>query len=83
MITEIGGLLGLEPDQAAGLSAANADLHEAIEAPRVDVGRMQKAWATAMGYVKLADTTALRKVAIDAGNQAGNELEVAIHHMHL
>jgi hypothetical protein len=34
-----------------------------------------------MGYVKLAGGTALRSAAINAGNQAGSEVDLAKHHM--
>jgi hypothetical protein len=35
-----------------------------------------------MCYLKLATSTALTRAAITAGNQAGNELDLAIHHLH-
>lgn len=83
LVTEIGGLLGLENGQQAELSAATSELHEAIEDPKADKGRMRRAVDAMMGYLKLAGGTALRNAAITAGNQAGSELDLAIRHMHL
>jgi hypothetical protein len=83
LVTEIGSMLGFEDDQQAMLSAATAELHEAIEDPKADKGRMRRAVDAVMGYLKLAGDTALRTAAIAAGNQAGSELDLAIRHMHL
>jgi hypothetical protein len=83
LVTEIGSLLGLENGQQAELSAATSELHEAIEDPKADKGRMRRAVNAMMGYLKLAGGTALRNAAITAGNQAGSELDLAIRHMHL
>jgi hypothetical protein len=83
LVTEIGGLLGLEDSQQFELSAATSELHEAIEDPKADKGRMRRAVDAVMGYLKLAGGTALRNAAITAGNQAGSELDLAIRHMHL
>jgi hypothetical protein len=83
LVTEIGGLLGLEDGQKAELSAATSELHAAIDDPKADKGRMRRAVDAVMGYLKLAGGTALRNAAITAGNQAGSELDVAIRHMHL
>jgi hypothetical protein len=82
LATEIVNLLGLEPGQQAELSAATSELHEAIEEPEADKGRMRRAVDAVMGYLKLASSTALRNAAITAGNQAGSELDLAIRHMH-
>jgi len=38
------GLLGLDTGRQTELSAANAELHEAIEAPEADKGRVRRAW---------------------------------------
>ena len=83
LVTEIGGLLGLEDGHQAELSAANSELHEAIEDPKADKGRMRRAVDAVMGYLRLASGTALRNAAITVGNQAGSELDLAIRHMHL
>jgi hypothetical protein len=83
LVTEIAALLGLEPGQQAELSAAASELHEAIEDPAADRGRMRRAVDAVMGYLKLASSTALSKTAIAVGNQAGNELDTAIRHLHL
>lgn len=83
LVTEIGGLLGLEKGQQVELSAATSELHDAIEDPKADKGRMRRAVDAVMGYLKLASGTALTKAAITAGNQAGSELDIAIRHMHL
>jgi hypothetical protein len=83
LVTEIGGLLGLEDGQQAELSTATSELHEAIEDPKADKGRMRRAVDAVMGYLKLASGTALRNAAITAGNQAGSDLDLAIRHMHL
>jgi hypothetical protein len=83
LVTEIGGLLGLQDGQQAELTDATSELHEAIEDPRADKGRMRRAVDAVMGYLKLASGTALRNAAITAGNQAGSELDIAIRHMHL
>ena len=56
LVTEIVGLLGLEVGQQAELSAATAELHEAIEDPAADKGRMRRAVDAVMGYLKLART---------------------------
>jgi hypothetical protein len=82
LVTEIGGLLGLEDGQEAELTGASAELHDAIEDPAADKGRMRRAVDAVMGYLKLAGSTALTKAAITAGNQAGSELDLAIRHMH-
>jgi hypothetical protein len=82
LVTEIGGLLGLEPGRQADLSAATSELHEAIGDPAGDKGRMRRAVDAVTGYLKLASATALRNAAIIAGNQAGSELDLAIRHMH-
>jgi hypothetical protein len=83
LVTEIGGLLGLEDGQQAVLSAATSELHDAIEDPKADKGRMRRAVDAVVGYLKLAGDTALRNAAITAGNQAGSELDLAIRHIHL
>jgi AbiTii len=83
LVTEIGGLLGFDDGQQAMLSAATTELHDAIEDPKADKGRMRRAVDAVMGYLKLAGDTALRKAAITAGNHAGSELDLAIRHMHL
>lgn len=83
LVAEIGGLLGLEDGQQSELSAATSELHQAIEDPKADKGRMRRAVDAVMGYLKLAGGTALRNAAITAGNQAGSELDLAIRHMHL
>jgi hypothetical protein len=83
LVTEIAGLLGLEPSQEAELSAATAELHEAIDEPAANKGRLRRAVDAVMGYLNLASSTALTKAAITAGNQAGSELDLAIRHMHL
>lgn len=83
LVTEIAGLLNLEPGQQAELSAAASELHEAVKDPEADKGRMRRAVDAVMGYLKLASGTALRNAAITAGNQAGSELDLAIRHMHL
>lgn len=83
LVTEIGGLLGLENGERSVLSAATSELHDAIEDPKADKGRMRRAVDAVMGYLKLAGDTALRKAAIAAGNQAGSELDLAMRHMHL
>jgi len=83
LVTEIAGLLNLEAGQQAELSAATSELHEAVEDPKADKGRMRRAVDAVMGYLKLAGGTALRNAAITAGNQAGSELDLAIRHMHL
>jgi hypothetical protein len=83
LVTEIAALLGLEPRQQAELTAAASELHEAIEDPAADKGRMRRAVDAVMGYLRLAGSTALRNVAITAGNQAGSELDTAIRHLHL
>lgn len=83
LVTEVGGLLGLEDVQQTELSAATSELREAIENPEADKGRMRRAVDTVMGYLKLASGTALRNAAITVGNQAGSELDLAIRHMHL
>ena len=83
LVTEIAGMLGLDADQQAELTAANSELHEAINDPATDKGRMRRAWEAVIGYIKLASSTALRNAAITAGNQAGNELDIAIRHTHL
>jgi AbiTii len=82
LITQIAGLLGLESGQQGELIAANSEFHEAIEDPKADKGRMQRAWQAVMGYLKLASDTALKNAAITVGNQVGNELDLAIHHIH-
>ena len=83
LVNEISGLLGLDDGQQAVLSDANSELHDAIEEPKADKGRMSRAVDAVMGYLKLAGNTALRNAAITAGNQAGSELDLAIRHMHL
>lgn len=83
LATEIVGLLDLEDGQQTVLSAATCELHDAIEDPNADKGRMRQAVDAVMGYLKLAGNTALRNAAITAGNQAGSELDLAIRHMHL
>jgi AbiTii-like protein len=83
LVTEIAGLLGLEPSQQAELTAATAELNEAIDEPAANKGRMRRAVDAVMGYLKLAGSTALRNAAITAGDQAGSELDLAIRHMHL
>ena len=42
LATEIAGLLGLEPGQQAELSAATSELHQAINDPAADKGRMRR-----------------------------------------
>ncbi|MGH3274608.1 MAG: hypothetical protein ACRDNZ_09880 [Streptosporangiaceae bacterium] len=83
LATEIAGLLGLDATRQAGLSDATSELHEAINDPAVDKGRMRRAVDAMMGYLKLATDTALRNAAVTAGNQAGTEIDHAISHMHL
>lgn len=83
LVTDIIGLLGLEPGQQTALSAATSELQGAVNDPTADKGRMRRAVDAMMGYVKLASNVALRNAAITAGNQAGSELELAIRHMHL
>jgi hypothetical protein len=83
LATEIVGLLGLDVGHQAELTTATAELHEAINDPAADKGRMRRAVDAVMGYLKLAGTTALRNAAITAGDQAGSELDLAIRHMHL
>lgn len=82
LAAEIAGLLGLDATRQAGLSDATSELHEAIHDPAADKGRMRRAVNAMMGYLKLASDTALRNAAITAGNQAGSELDHAIHHLH-
>jgi hypothetical protein len=43
LVTAIAGLLGLEPDQQAELSTATSELHQAINDPAADRGRMRRA----------------------------------------
>jgi hypothetical protein len=83
LVSEIIGLLGLEVGQQAELTAATGELHEAINDPTADKGRMRRAVDAVMGFLKLASGTALRNAAITAGNQASSELDVAIRHAHL
>ena len=83
LVTEIAGLLNLEPGQQAELSAAASELHEAVKDSKADKGRMRRAVDAVMAYLKLASGTALRNAAITAGNQAGSELDLAIRHMRL
>ena len=83
LVTEIGGLLGLEDGQQAVLSIATSELHDAIEDPKAEKGRMRRAVDAVMGYLKLAGDTALKNAVITAGNQAGSELDLAMRHMHL
>jgi len=82
LVTDIVGQLRLEPDQQADLTAAANELHEAIEDPAADKGRMHQAVETVMGYLKLARDTALKKMVIAVGNQAGDELDKVIHRLH-
>ena len=82
LATEIAGLLGLEPGQQAELSAATSELHQAINDPAADKGRMRRGVDAVMGYLNLATSSAIRSAAITAGNQAGGELELAIRHIH-
>lgn len=82
LVSEIGGLLGLEPSQQAGLADANAELHQAAEDPEADKGRMRRAVESVRSYLNLAAATALRKAAIAAGDAANGELDRVIHHMH-
>lgn len=82
LATEVIGLLGLDPGQQAELTAAASELHEAIDDPAADNGRLRRAVNAVMGYLKLASSTALRNAAITVGNQAGNELDTAIRHLH-
>jgi len=49
LVTEIGGLLGLEDGQQAVLSAATSKLHDAIEDPKADKGRMRRAVDAVVG----------------------------------
>jgi hypothetical protein len=64
-------------------TAATTELDEAVNDPVADKGRMRRAVHAVMGYLKLASNTALTRAAITAGNQAGNELDLAIRHIHL
>jgi hypothetical protein len=82
LINEIAGQLDLEPCPRAGLSAAAAELSAAIDDPAADKGRMRRAVDAVLGPVKLAGATALRNAATTVGNQAGAELDAAIHHLH-
>ncbi len=43
---------------------------------------MRRAVDAVLGPLKLAGATALRNAAINVGNQAGAELDAAIHHLH-
>jgi hypothetical protein len=83
LATELVALLGLDVGHQAELTTATAELHEAINDPAADKGRMRRAVDAVMGYLKLASDTALRNAAITAGNQADSELDLAIRHMHL
>lgn len=80
---EMVGLLGLDAGEQVVFTAATTELHKAVNDPAADKGRMRRAVDAVMGYLKLASRTALTKAAIAAGNQAGSELDIAIHHMHL
>jgi hypothetical protein len=82
LINEIAGQLDLESGPRAELSAAAAELSAAIDDPAADKGRMRRAVDAVLGLVKLAGTTALRNAAINIGNQAGAEMDAAIHHLH-
>ncbi len=82
LITEITGQLDLEPGPRAELAAAAAELSVAIDDPAADKGRMRRAVDAVLGPLKLAGATALRNAAINIGNQAGAELDAAIHHLH-
>ena len=82
LVTEVGGLLGLDTGRQTELSAANTELHEAIEAPEADKGRIRRAWDAVMGIVKLGTNKAVTTAAINIGNQAANDLGAAIHHLH-
>ena len=82
LINEIAGQLHLEPGPQAELSAAAAELSAAIDDPAAEKGRMRRAVDAVLGPLKLAGATALRNAAINVGNQAGAELDAAIHHLH-
>ena len=82
LVTEIGGLLGLEDGRQAVLSAATSELTTLSKIPRPTKG-MRRAVDAVVGYLKLAGDTALRNAALTAGNQAGSELDLAIRHIHL
>jgi hypothetical protein len=73
----------LEAGQQAELTSATAELHEAVDDPAADKGRMRRAVDSVMSYLKLAGSTAIRNAAITIGNQAGSELDHAIRHLHL
>lgn len=60
--------------------AATAELHDAVNDPAADKGRMRRAVDAVMGYLKLAAGTALTRAAITAGDQAGNDLDLWIRH---
>lgn len=83
LAVEIAGLIGLDVGQQDELTAATAQLHEAINDPAADKGRMRRAVDSVMGYLKLAAGTALTKAAITAGDQAGNEIDIALRHIGL
>jgi hypothetical protein len=82
LVTQVGGLLDLDTGRHTELSAANTELHEAIDAPEADKGRIRRAWDAVMGIIKLGTNKAVTTAAINIGNQAANDLGAAIHHLH-
>lgn len=82
LITEISGTLDLDADQRAELESGVSELHAAIDDPAAVKGRMRRAIDVVMSPLKLASQTAVRNAAITLGNQAGAELDAAIHHLH-
>jgi hypothetical protein len=81
MAAEMAYRIGLDAGQQAEYAEATAELTEAVDAA-ADKGRMRRAVDKVMGYLKLAGSTALTRAAITAGNEAVNELDKAIHHLH-
>jgi hypothetical protein len=74
--------LDLGPRQQTELSAATAELDQAISDPAPDKQRLRRAVQAVLGYLKEATSTALTRAAINAGNLAVTELDTAIHHVH-
>lgn len=82
LIAEVAGTLELDADQRVELETGASELHAAIDDPAADKERMRRAVDAVMSPLKLAGQTALRNAAITLGNQAGAELDTAIHHLH-
>jgi hypothetical protein len=82
LVTQVADLLGLDTSQQTELAAANTELHDAIDAPKADKGRIRRAWDVVMGIVKLGTNKAVTTAAINIGNQAADDLGAAIHHLH-